>query len=253
MRDAVLINRVSALSAVFIFGGDIKPAENPEHLGGLGYRSLRSFERDKTGPMPSYERVLAGAALCRINPKLVLIPSAGRSNLPGVAENAPSIAEVMAAELQAQGVPAASIIEERESYVTQDHFTNCSAIARQRGWKTAEIGILTLFWHFARITAMMMRIEAEKRVQIDPLALGETRLISVERVLASVDEEKWKEYFTELYTDPDMIKTLASEAAGCGQLSAGHAPKYRAKIGRERQKYAIARGSKKGFMPAPGA
>jgi hypothetical protein len=180
------------LSALFIFGGDITRAEDP---GGLGYRSLTRFERDKTGPMPSYERVLAGAALYKINPKLILIPSAGKSNLPGVADDAPSIASVMAAELRAQGVPAESIIEERGSYVTQEHFTNCSAIARERGWKGGEIGILTVFWHFGRIAAMMMRIQAEKRMRIEPLALGETRLISVERVLASVDEETWKELF----------------------------------------------------------
>jgi hypothetical protein len=98
MSDDALIYCVKGLSAVFIFGGDIKRADDPSELGGLGYRSLRGVEADKTGPMPSHERVLAGAALHRINPKLVLIPSGGESNLPGAPKNAPRIAKVMAAD-----------------------------------------------------------------------------------------------------------------------------------------------------------
>jgi hypothetical protein len=226
MPDEALTNCVKGLSAVFIFGGDIKRAENPNHLGGLGYRSLRDLEGDKTGPMPSYVRVLAAAALYRINPKLVLIPSAGKSNLPGVPENAPSIAKVMAAELRAEGAPAASIIEEESTFETQEHFINCSAIAREHGWHGTEIGILTVFWHFGRIGAMMMRIQAGNSLRIEPLSLGKTRFISVERALASEDEERWKTYFTQLYNNSEMIKTLAKEATGSGQLLTGHAPAY---------------------------
>jgi hypothetical protein len=213
MPDTAMPNCAKTLSAVFIFGGDIMPADNPGYLGGLGYRSLQKLERDKTGPMPSYERVLAGAALYKMNPKLTLIPSAGRSNLPEATADAPSIARVMATELRYLGVPAHSIIEEPASFETQEHFINCSAIARERGWHAAEIGILTLFWHFGRIATMMMRIQAGNSIRIEPLALGETRFISVERVLASVDEEKWKKYFTELYDHREMIELPDVSAA----------------------------------------
>ncbi len=130
MPDQALTNCVSSLSAVFILGGDIRPAEDPGYLGGLGYRSLEKLERDKTGPMPSYERVLAGAALYEMNPELVLIPSAGKSNLPEASHNAPNIASVMAVELRELGVPSRLIIEEAESFATENHFTNCSRIAR---------------------------------------------------------------------------------------------------------------------------
>src|SRR5437763_10584649 len=75
MADEALARCVSTLSAVFIFGGDIMRAEDPGHLGGLGWRSLRGLERDKTGPMPSYERVQAGSCRRRMNPRLLLIPS----------------------------------------------------------------------------------------------------------------------------------------------------------------------------------
>ena len=35
MPDATLTNCIRGLSAVFIFGGDIKPADDPNYLGGL--------------------------------------------------------------------------------------------------------------------------------------------------------------------------------------------------------------------------
>src|SRR5258708_38357735 len=73
-----------------------------------GWRSLKGLESDKTGPMPSYERVLAGAALHRINPSLLLIPSGGASNLDATGE-APSIASVMANELYELGIPSPSV------------------------------------------------------------------------------------------------------------------------------------------------
>ena len=225
MADEALANCVRNLSAVFIFGGDIIRAEEPEHLGGLGWRSLKGLEPDKTGPMPSYERVLAGAALHRINPDLLLIPSGGKSNLKGVGES-PPIASVMAAELRELGVPSALIIEEQKSFVTQDHFLTCSEIARVRGWKAKEVGILAPFWQLGRITAMMMLMRTKKRGSIDPLVLGVIPLISVERVLASDDPAKWNRYFMELYDDPTMAQTLTLEAVGTGQLWAGHAPKF---------------------------
>jgi len=61
MADETLTSCLATLSAVFILGGDITPAQNREHLGGLGWRSLEGLEKDKTGPMPSYERVRAGS------------------------------------------------------------------------------------------------------------------------------------------------------------------------------------------------
>jgi DUF218 domain len=223
MADEALARYVATLSAVFIFGGDIMPAEDREHLGGVGWRSLRGLERDKTGPMPSYERVLAGECLYRMNPRLRLIPSGGKSNLEEVG-GGPFIARVMADELQELGVPSTAIIEETQSFRTQDHLLHCSAIARERHWTATEIGILAPFWQFGRITAMMI-MRAEEYEPIDPFVLGVTPLISVERVLASDDPVKWNTYFTNLYCSSAMAHTFVSEAVGVGQLRAGHAPK----------------------------
>jgi DUF218 domain len=225
MADGTLASCLETLSAVFILGGDIMPAQNREHLGGLGWRSLEGLESDKTGPMPSYERVQAGSCLHRKNPRLLLIPSGGKSNLATAGES-PLIATVMAAELRELGVPSTAIIEETQSFTTQDHFVHCSAIARARRWNSAEIGILAPFWQFGRITAMMMMMRAEQYGSIDPFVLGVTPLISVERALASEDPIKWNKYFKDLYENPAMAKTFIGETVGVGQLWTGHAPQF---------------------------
>jgi DUF218 domain len=222
MTDEALASCVATLSAVFILGGDIKPAQNREHLGGLGWRSLRGLEEDKTGPMPSYERVEAGSCLHRMNPSLLLIPSGGKSNLP-TAGDRPPIATVMAAELRELGVPSTAIIEETQSFTTQEHFIYCPEIARSRGWQATEIGILAPFWQFGRITAMMM-MRAES---IDPFVLGVTPLISVERALASEDPTKWNKYFEDLYDEPAMEQTFVRETVGVGKLWTGFPTPYR--------------------------
>jgi len=225
MTDEALASCVATLSAVFILGGDIKPAQNREHLEGLGWRSLRGLEEDKTGPMPSYERVEAGSCLHRMNPSLLLIPSGGKSNLP-TAGDRPPIATVMAAELRELGVPSTAIIEETQSFTTQEHFVYCPEIARSRGWQATEIGILAPFWQFGRITAMMM-MRAEEYESIDPFVLGVTPLISVERALASEDPTKWNKYFEDLYDEPAMEQTFVRETDGVGKLWTGFPTPYR--------------------------
>jgi DUF218 domain len=222
MTDEALASCVATLSAVFILGGDIKPSQNREHLEGLGWRSLRGLEEDKTGPMPSYERVEAGSCLHRMNPSLLLIPSGGKSNLPTVGDR-PPIATVMAAELRELGVPSTAIIEETQSFTTKEHFIYCPEIARSRGWQATEIGILAPFWQFGRITAMMM-MRAES---IDPFVLGVTPLISVERALASEDPTKWNKYFEDLYDEPAMEQTFVRETVGVGKLWTGFPTPYR--------------------------
>lgn len=226
MADEALARCVATLSAVFIFGGDIKPAEDKGHLEGRGWRSLKQLEPDKTGPMPSYERVLASECLHRMNSRLILVLSGGKSSNLKEDDNGPLIADVMAAELRELGVPSTAIIPELQSFSTEDQLLNCSAIARERGWKATEIGILAPFWQFGRITAMMMNERAEQREPIDPFAVGVTPLISVERVLASDDPDQWNPYFKKLYDDPAMEQTLVRETLGAGQLWAGHSPKY---------------------------
>ncbi len=218
--DQPLVNCVKNLKALFILGGDIVPAKDPNHLG-LGWRSLVGTEKDKTDAMPSFERVLAGAAAYRINPKLTLVPSGGESNLPGQTGKSPAISTIMAAELRAAGVPAANIVEEPQSFVTRDHFVYCPEIAKAHGWGPSDIGISSIFFHFGRITGGLAAVGKSA----EPFVLGVTRLLSSERLLANEDET-WNARFKELYASADMIPTLVGEAMGTGQLWTGHSPKF---------------------------
>jgi hypothetical protein len=160
-----------------------------------------------------------------MNPSLLLIPSGGKSNLP-TAGDTPPIATVMAAELRELGVPSTAIIEETQSFNTQEHFVYCPEIARSRGWQATEIGILAPFWQFGRITAIMM-MRAEEYESIDPFVLGVTPLISVERALASEDPTKWNKYFEDLYDEPAMEQTFVRETVGVGKLWTGFPTPYR--------------------------
>jgi hypothetical protein len=97
MIDNNLEMRLKGLKAICVLGGGTVKAGRPDHLGGLGYRSLRGSELDKTAPMPSYERVLAAAALYRMNRKLQIMFTGGVTN---AAAEGPHIAEVMSAEIR---------------------------------------------------------------------------------------------------------------------------------------------------------
>jgi len=78
MADCVLSAVVQKLDAVCVFLADAVPTDE-EPYAGLGWRSSRRLEADKTGPVFSYERVLAAAALYRMNPSLKLVVSAGNT------------------------------------------------------------------------------------------------------------------------------------------------------------------------------
>jgi hypothetical protein len=224
--DKVLLAKVKKLRYLFIFTGDIaKTTENE-----LGWRSLRGVEKDKTGGSPSYERVLAGVALWRMNPELVLVPSGGATNLLvpsvgagdlGATDESPTIASVVSLELQSLGVPLPSIVEEPKAFNTQQQVRECADLAELLGWKPEEIGILAPIFQIPRITAMIANMD-----HTHPFHVGTTTLISMERVLASEDAEKWNAYFKDLYARPEMVATLIGEAIGTGQLWAGHSPKY---------------------------
>lgn len=130
----------------------------------------------------------------------------------------------MTNELLDLGVPQNKILEEAKAFTTWEQLVNCSEIAREKEWKKSDVAIISLFWHFGRITAMM--INGSKRFNIDPFLIGVTPLISVERTLASQDPEKWNAYFKNLYSNPTMVSTFINEAMGTGQLMSGHHPKF---------------------------
>jgi hypothetical protein len=218
MADQNLSILVQRLQAVCLFAADIVPTDEPPYTE-LGWRSGRGLEQDKTGPVFSYERVLAAAALYRMNPSLKIIPSGGVTNVEG--RRSIPVSTVIAFELTQLGVPQMAIIEEPLADTTRDQVGHCAAIAWEQGWWFAHrVAILAPCWQFPRITALLAHMR-----NIKPFELSVPDLISMERVLAAEDAT-WNEHFAKWYATPEAREMFAKEALGAGQLWAGHQPKY---------------------------
>ena len=218
MADQALFACVQELQAVFLFAADVVPSNDPLYACFRGWRSGRGLEADKTGPVFSYERVLAAAALYRMNPSLVIVPSGGYTNADHI-QNVP-ISTVIAFELGQLDIPQTSIIEEPLASNTFGQVVQCAAVARKHRWLADRVAILAPFWQFARITGMIAHMH-----DIEPFALGTTRLISMERALAAEDAT-WNVRFAEWYATPEVREMFAKEAIGTGQLWTGHQPRY---------------------------
>lgn len=218
MVDQILFALVQNLQAVCLFAADIVPTDEPSYVD-FGWRSGRGLEQDKTGPVFSYERVLAAAALYRMNPSLKLVPSGGYTNVEG--RQSVPIATVVAFELTRLGVPREAIIEEPFAFSTQEQLTNFSVKVREKGWSTDRVAIFAPCWQFGRISAMLAHMS-----NAEPLKLGVTHFISMERALAAENAEKWNARFVEWYATPEAREMFAKEALGVGQLWAGHQPRF---------------------------
>ena len=217
MADSILSAFVQKLEAVCLFAADVVPTEESLYAG-LGWRSGRGLEADKTGPVFSYERVLAAAALYRLNTSLIIVPSAGYSNIAG--RQSIPVATGVAFELTQLGVPRSSIIEEPSAFSTQEQLINCAAKVREKGWSADRVAILAPCWQFPRICAMLVHTQ-----DIKPFVLGVTPFISMERALAAEDA-RWNARFTEWYATPEAREMFAKETLGAGQLWAGHQPRF---------------------------
>jgi hypothetical protein len=219
--DISLYNRAQDLRVVFIFGADIEQAENPDHLGGLGWQSSR---KDKTGPCQSYERVQAAAVLWQMNNSLILVPSGGRTTVEGVGDS-PAISTVMSAELVALGVPEDNIVEEPLGENTWGQVVHCATMMRDHSWFLDSVAILAPFWQFPRILAMIARGNMSSVLPFGGTGTKETMLLSMERVLAA-DDLAWDSRFKQMYATSEMQAMFASEAQGAGQILAGHSPRF---------------------------
>jgi hypothetical protein len=224
--DDVLRSKISHLKAVIVLGGDIRPSDNPDHLG-HGWQSLQGTETVGAFPVPSIERVWAAAMLFRMNPALTLIASGGRARpYDASGRSRPAISTIMSAELRALGVPQNRIIEEYESNNTLEQILNTWEIARKNVWAWHTIGFLSLNFHLPRIQAMIFQ---EPRISLDAHSL--ITFLSAERILKenvgpnlTGNNTDWPTYFQELYKKPEMHKAIDFEIFGTGQLLSGHSP-----------------------------
>lgn len=223
MADTILKKRIKQAVAAFVFGGDIRKSDNPHHLDGLGWCSIEGREADKHGACPSYERCLAVPLMMRVNPRLIVIPSGGVTNIPEENLKSPPISTVMKAELLALGVPEKNILEEPEAFNTEQQLIKCAAIARAHGWRGRDCVIVTMKWQFGRILSMQRALKG----QVRPFT-ARTNFLAVERILENSENgEFWKRYFDELNASPDMQARILKEAAGIEQLLTGHPKPYK--------------------------
>jgi len=216
MADVALRECVQRLSAVYIFTADIVPTEDPAYAH-LGWRSGRGLEQDKSGPVFSYERVLAAAALYAMNPLITLVPSGGRTTVDETAKI--TIASVVAFELTLLGVPHDRIIEEPFAFNAQEQIMQCAKHARLMEWPGERVAFLAPCWQLSRITALLVHLR-----EVEPFGIN-TTFISIERALGAQDPT-WNERFKEFYRTPEVLEIFAKEVLGTGQLWAGHQPKY---------------------------
>lgn len=220
MSDYNLTACLQRLRGVFIFAADIVQTDESAYEG-IGWRSGRGLEADKSGPVFSYERVLAAAALHRMRPELIMVPSGGVTNVANMGRS-PPIARVISFELQKLEVPAKNIIEEPYAFTTWDQIVYCSQLACNLNWGDEECAILAPLWQMPRVQAML------KVGQLDHEIFSHEDIvyIGMERALAAEDPA-WNEKLAKLYEDPDFrTKTLAAEALGAGQLLTGHQPRW---------------------------
>ena len=215
--DTTLFNCVQKLQAVCIFTADIVSTDEPLYAS-LRCRSGRGLEPDRTGPVFSYERVLAAAALYRINPRLKLIPSGGFTNRED--QQGTTISAVVAFELEQLGVPRSAIIEEPLASSTQEQVVNCAAVSREKEWSADRIAILAPSWQFERIVAFLIVTR-----DIEPFALGITRCLPMERALINEDPI-WEGLFAEWYAIPAVREMMMKDALGAVQLLTGYHPVY---------------------------
>lgn len=220
--DKALEDCIHSLKVVCILGGEVVPVSD-DRGEVLRFRSIKGSEENKFGAIPAFERVLAGAALWRANPNVVLIPSGGKSATGVSNKEAPQVADIMMSELIEEGVPKNNIITEPESSVTADNLLFCAKIIKKMDFKPEEIGIITNYWHFGRVSTTLLLLKKE---DVYPLAIGVTKLLSAERILMNEDTDKWGPYFMNLENTEGMRKTLEAEAKGNGQMLAGHQPKW---------------------------
>ncbi|MCC6290759.1 YdcF family protein [Candidatus Nomurabacteria bacterium] len=220
MADDQLFVLAKKLQAVCIFTGDIVPTDEPRYKEVGGFRSSYGLESDATGPVFSYQRVLAAANLWDLNRLLKIVPSGGPTNIAGK-ENV-TISDVVSFELTRMlGVSRDSIVEEPRASNTMEQVMYCGDKVLEQGWSSPRVAILAPCWQFPRISAMLTLTRHHR----SPLLPGVTQFVSMERVLAAFDP-KWNDIFVEWYSDSKAREMFAKEALGTGQLWTGHQPQY---------------------------
>lgn len=193
------------LNYLWILGGGL--TRRPD-----GTFKTNSFDDsgDKFGTTLDRLRVDAAAVLYRLNPGLILAPSAGKGQYQND-PNYPTVASVMKQELIALGVPETNIISEEKSSSTN---AQLNALVRFRDSHPGNYGVLSNRYHLERIRALL---------DFNPLLVSLKGLVilSAEDILIESDPSTWQAPVERIYQGEGMNKRIELERKGTADIKRG--------------------------------
>lgn len=200
----------SAYDVVVILGGNIRKRKD-------GVWRTTNFEEGEEKSIGAHGRIVAAADLYRKGKAKNFIVCTGvSSHLPGqpgiLDPEAPTEAEIMASELERQGVPKELIIKEDRSDSTLANIIEALKIIKDRDFKS--VALLTSFWHLERAMVMM----ESQRPDIEGISITP---LSSEDILAERSRHH-KNLIEKVKKTPSMEKRIKAEKKGLEAFKSGN-------------------------------
>lgn len=165
---------------------------------------------DKFGTTLDRLRVVAAAVLYRLNPTLILVPSAGKGQYEDD-PHYPTIASVMKQELITLGMPERNIITEEKSGNTNEQL---KALVQFRDNHPGDYAILSNRYHTERVAAFLA---------FNPLLtkIAALQVLSAEEILIAHNPERWQAPIELVYHSEGMSKRIELECQGTDDIKEG--------------------------------
>jgi len=199
---------MSEAQALIVLGGGLIKDKSGH------WRTAAFNEGDKMGITGDRLRVVAAAYAYHDDPRQVII-AAGGYGRHHVYQNAPTLASILAEELQALGVPEEKIIREEHSVSTYTQLLEAAKILQAR-----RIGAATVIsneYHLPRMAAFVACAPELKRW----LSEKKIRFAAAEKIALAHDRERWEAEIKTAYASAGMRQRQALEAKGVADMRAG--------------------------------
>ena len=178
------------------------------------WRTANYDEGDNFGVTGDRIRIVASAFTFNDNPEQIVIVSGGYGQYEKSAA-VPTLASVMAEELQALGVPKENIIQEANSGTTYQQLLAVAKILAERKIKTARL--VSNDYHLPRIAEFI-----ETGGELKKILKGiEIKLLSAEKIVLKQDPEYWELEIKKAYASDGMKKRIEMEKQGVSDIRAG--------------------------------
>lgn len=194
---------------VFILGGGILE-EN-----GAWRTTTFSEEGDAFGALGDRLRVEAAVILYKALPETTLIVPSGSKGQLKNHPTAPTIARVIAGELQVMGVPVEAIMLDEISSNSYQQVCTLKQLAERHNWQS--IKVLTNQWHLKRVQTMIDITDSLKMFFKE----RNITLIAAETILIEAKKDQWQAYVDEAYESDAMKAREEKEAQGVQDLLSG--------------------------------